>query len=325
MFDILTKADNSPLTLNFTTRTVGEWRDFLKSSKRSNWLQTTHHAYAAYKRDQRVTKFATIEKVINSKITIIGMVAILELKLGPIHLVSLCRGPIWFKGHDTKNNFEEFALVFEKLYPKRLLRRIRWMPEWTFTDENISFVESLGFLKTKQRVETVWVDLVPSLEVIRKNLNRKWRNHLTNAEKSPLKITADNTGKYLNHFLSCYTLFKKQKNFKGPSAEFIRCEVEKALAFKDAIFLWAHLDGLPVAGILVFKHGSSASYRIGWNTSLGREHNSHFILLWKAIELLKKHGIESLDMGGILPGEAEGLTKFKMGLNGEVFGAPVLK
>ena len=307
------------MIFNFQLRTVGDWRHLQKQMTRSTWNQTIEHANAALKRDQRGTKFATIEK----HGQVIGMMAILELKFGPVHFISLVRGPLWMAGQDTAANLLEFANEFSKLYPKRLFRRIRWMPEFTFADNNIDFLEDNGYKITPQKLETIWLDIRPPIEELRKNLQQKWRNALNKAERSPLHVTAENTGKRLDHFLQCYTHFKAAKKFKGPSADFIRCEVESALPFKDAFFLWASIENVPVAGMLVMRHGNSASYRIGWNTEEGRKHNSHNLLLWKSIELLKKCDVEYFDLGGIMTGEADGLTHFKKGVNGEIFMTPV--
>lgn len=319
--DSVSTPPQPSLCLNFSLRTVGEWRALLEKPVRTSWMQTIQYASAAHKVDQRKTHFATIEQ----DGTPIGLVAIQEQKLGPLHFVSIYRGPLWFEGHETSQNMNEFIRIFQKAYPPRLLRRIRWMPEWNFIEDSSIDFKKAGLKNANQSFHTLWVDIRPSLAELRKNLAQKWRNALNKAERSDISITADNKGLHLDHFLKEYDFFKAQKKFQGPSGKFFKQEIESALPFKDAIILWAKISGIPVAGIVIMKHGRSASYRLGWNSQLGRDTNAHYLLIWKAIEVLKKFNVEYFDLGGILPDEKEGLTQFKMGLNGESFKTEVFK
>jgi lipid II:glycine glycyltransferase (peptidoglycan interpeptide bridge formation enzyme) len=67
------------------------------------------------------------------------------------------------------------------------------------------------------------------------------------------------------------------------------------------------------------RHGTSASYRLGWNSPEGRVAQAHYLLVWKAIEILKKQNIETFDLGGILAQDTTGFNTFKQGLNGGHF------
>lgn len=302
------------MRLNLAPRTIGEWREFLNRTSKTPWTQTVQYASAAAKVAHQTTHFATLERGRE----VVGIVAIQELKLGPIHHVTITRGPLWLKGHENIQNQRDFSKVLKKAYPKRPLRRLRWMPEWTFTEES-------GLKKSPQSFETLWMDLTPSLEVLRSKLHRKWRGHLNKAERSPLEVAVDFKGVHLDYFLKAYDTFKAQKKFEGPQGIFFKHEIEGALPYKDAIILWARLNNVPVAGVVVMKHGTSASYRVSWNTAEGRQHNAHFLLIWKAIEILKKHNVETFDLGGILPDDSDGLNIFKRGLNGDHFKTQVLK
>lgn len=312
----------SKLILNFSLRTIGEWRDLLRRTQRTPWTQTFQYASALAKMAYQSTRFATIEK----DQEIVGLVAVQELKFGPIHQISINRGPLWFEGFGGPQDMKGFLEALKIVFPKRFLRRLTWMPEWSFSeDQAIDFIEEAGLQKTKKSFETLWMDISPDMKELKKRLHRKWRNHLHKAERSALEVTVDFKGTHLDYFLRAYDLFKTQKKFEGPDGKFFKYEIETALPFKDAIILWARLDGLPVAGVVVMRHGTSASYRVSWNTKEGRENNAHFLLLWKAIEVLKKLNIETFDLGGILPDDNEGLNIFKLGMSGERFKAGMLK
>lgn len=302
------------LTLNFSLRTVGEWRAFLKRTEKTPWTQTFQYAIAVAKVAKQSTHFVTIDRGTD----VVGLVAIQESRLGPFQSVVINRGPLWFKGEETSENVTAFVAALKKVYPKSLFRRFRWMPEWV--GEETTVVENeFGYKKTQQSFETLWLDLRLSLADLRKGLDRKWRGHLNKAERSGLELWVDVEGKHLDLFIKNYDFFKSNKKFDGPEGKFFKHEIESALPFKDAIILWARLDKIPVAGVMVMKHGTSASYRLSWNSPEGRVAQAHYLLIWKAIEILKKQGVETFDLGGILAQDQTGFNVFKLGMNGDHF------
>lgn len=303
------------MTLNFSLRTVGEWRSFLNQTQKTPWTQTFQYAIAVAKAAKQSTFFVTIDRGIE----VVGLVAIQVASLGPFQSVTINRGPLWLKGQDTAQNLADFVGALKKVYPRSVFRRFRWMPEWTSNESSVLFTEDFGFKKTPQSFETLWLDLSPSLEDLRKGLDRKWRGHLNKSERSNLEVVVDTDGRHLDVFLRNYDLFKSKKVFEGPEGSFFKHEIENALPFKDAIILWARIDKIPVAGVVVMKHGTSASYRLSWNSPEGRLAQAHYLLVWKAIELLKKQSVESFDLGGILAQDPTGFNIFKLGLNGGHF------
>jgi lipid II:glycine glycyltransferase (peptidoglycan interpeptide bridge formation enzyme) len=303
------------MTLNFSLRTVGEWRGFLNQTQKTPWTQTFQYAIAVAKTAKQSTHFVTIDRGTQ----VVGLVAIQVSQLGPFQSVTIYRGPSWLKGQETKENLADFAVALKKVYPRSIFRRFRWMPEWSTEESTPLLTDHFGFKKVPQSFETLWLELTPSLEELRKTLDRKWRNHLNKAERSNIEVVADVEGHHLEVFLRNYDLYKSKKNFEGPEGSFFKHEIENALPFKDAIILWARIDKLPVAGIVVMRHGTSASYRLGWNSPEGRVAQAHYLLVWKAIEILKKQNIETFDLGGILAQDTTGFNTFKQGLNGGHF------
>jgi lipid II:glycine glycyltransferase (peptidoglycan interpeptide bridge formation enzyme) len=75
-------------------------------------------------------------------------------------------------------------------------------------------------------------------------------------------------------------------------------------------------DGELVAGICVVRHGSAATYLIGWNGDRGRTLRANNFLLWRAVVELQSLGVRSFDLGGIDEDRAPGIAAFKSGLNG---------
>lgn len=301
--------------LKWTSLTVGEWREMLKSVPRSNCMQTWPYAKAVRMSDQKGTRVAEIihqEKAV-------GMVAVQEVKLGPIHFVNLYRGPLWYHELVPDKWMQEFTKAFDKEFPRRLLRRRRWLPEWEQPDASLFS----PFRPNKQNYKTAWLELASSELELRSQLKQKWRNALNKSEKSPLEIVEDWTGIHLELFVQEYLKDRLEKKYHGPSGRFVKEEFLAAKPFKDGLLLWAQLHSQPVAAIFVLKHGVCASYRIGWSTQAGRKFNAHNRLLWEAVLILKSQGIERLDLGG-LDSELEesGLNRFKTGTGARITESP---
>lgn len=303
------------MTLNFSLRTVGEWRGFLNQTQKTPWTHTFQYGIAVAKTAKQNTFFVTIDRGTQ----VVGLVAIQVSRLGPFQAVTINRGPLWLAGQETAENHADFVSALKKVYPKSIFRRFRWMPEWAPEQNASPAMEELGFKKAAQSFETLWMDLKPSMDDLRKNLDRKWRGHLNKSERSNIEVSVDLEGRNLDAFIRNYDLFKSKKNFEGPEGSFFKHEIQSALPFKDAIILWARIEKIPVAGVVVMKHGTSASYRVSWNSPEGRVAQAHYLLIWKAIEILKKQGIESFDLGGILANDKTGFNTFKLGLNGGHF------
>lgn len=247
----------------------------------------------------------------------VGMLAVQEIKLGPVHIVDLNRGPLWFMENPGEELLKEFAKTFDAEFPRRCLRRRRWLPEWEYSESAEKILQECGFQPKSSQYKTCRLDLTSSIDALKAGMKKSWRNALSKAERAGIRVEYDTQGIHLELFLQCYFKHKLKKKYLVQSPGFIREEVKAALPFDEALMLWAHEEGEVAAGILVLLHGNSASYRVGWITERGRQVNAHNLLLWKAIEFLKDRHIQYLDLGGIDPEKGVGITQFKQGLGGE--------
>lgn len=302
------------MQFDWTLRPETEWRELCRKVPRLNMLQSLPFERAAWMMDKKLTRRGVI-KVDEEEV---GILAIQEIKLGPIHVVDLYRGPLWFSASPPESWLFDFAKLFNETWPRRLLRRRRWLPEWPDGEMARKALASLGFRTLPKSFETVWMDLSLPENEIRSNMNPKWRGHLNKGERCNLEIIQDWTGSTGKSFLQQYYVDKSVKKYYGRSPRFIAAELALALRSREAVFLWACENKVPVAAILLVMHGNSATYRIGWTTDEGRKANGHNVLLWEAVKLLKAKGYAWFDLGGIEPHGAEGLTTFKTGMGGDV-------
>ncbi len=303
----------TPMTIEWSVKTVGEWRDLLNQVPRANWMQSWSYAKAAHRRDYKSTKLG----VIRQDGADIGCVAIQEIRLGAIRMININRGPLWFREDVDLADWSKFAKLLRNTYPRHWLQRLRWMPELKYSTEALMAITDAGFRQTPQTYHTSWLDLRKSEEDLRKSLRLKWRRNLSRFERSGAQIHIDNSNVDLLPFIREYQKHKLQKGYAGPTADFLKEEFLAAHPFSDTSLLWAIDEGTAVAGIMLVLHGKSASYRMGWNTETGRKLNSHYGLLWRAVTALRDRGIESFDLGGLLPKEAPHLTHFKTGMKGD--------
>ena len=256
-----------------------------------------------------------------------GLVSILEAGIlgNTVHGIILDRGPLWFEGYGSANDFKSFLQTFSKTYPKRFGRRIRFIPEIEETPTIKSLLKDYGYKTTsKYGYQTIWLDLKPNLETLRKNLKKKWRNQLNKAEKQNLTITISDTGAYFSWFMQHYTADKAKRKYDGPSPKIITKLAKEFSRGQKMLIATALLEDQPIAAILIFIHGSNATYQIGYTSGAGREKCAHHLLLWNAVIALKERNINDFDLGGINDESAKGVKTFKEGLGGQIYKTPGL-
>ena len=313
----------TPLQLNFQSRSIKDWIELSCKVYRMNWFQSWPFAVAQFKRDNIPTKFATIEK----KNKIIGLVAIQEIKLGFFVSLQIQRGPLWFKGQGTLDNFRDFCQTLSFYYPNQPWIRRRWLVEPLPNIQQAQLEEILsefGFTKKAGSFQTSWLDLTLTSDQLFENLKAKWRNTLRKsralAEKENIQVEhfATAPSKTLGLFLSGYDQYKKTKKFKASSVEFVAAEIVEATKSLQTVIATAQTDiGSMIAGQYFLIHGKTVSYRVGWNSDLGRKNQIHTLMLWKSILYFKQLGLEQFDLGGLLLDEKPELAHFKLGLGGK--------
>ena len=180
-----------------------------------------------------------------------------------------------------------------------------------------ALIEGAGLRRVVTGYSSAWLDLRQDREALLAGLHGKWRAALRRAEREDLTVAEDARQRQWQAALMLYESFRRKKRFVGLSADFIA-----ALAAADrtaALSLTARRGGTPVAGVILLRHGASATYTASWTSDEGRAGQAHNLLLWRAVETLKVGGAQWLDLGGLNTESQPGLARFKLGLGGEVF------
>lgn len=172
----------------------------------------------------------------------------------------------------------------------------------------------IGGLKIAQGAKLAIIDLVNPDEM-RARLHQKWRNQLKKAESAGLTVL-DQPLSAVPHswFLRAEAAQQKARRYKSYPTGFLLAY--EAANKGQARLYTAMLNGEPVAGILVLRHGRMATYQAGITTDDGRRLCAHNLLLWQAMTDLQRKRCVQLDLGRA--DLSEGLKRFKFGTGARV-------
>lgn len=242
----------------------------------------------------------------------VAMVQMFERRiLSRARLAQIIRGPVWLT---DEPDHRVFAMI-KKTFQLRAGTLLVWMPELVDHPDSIAAMRNAGLRRMTTGYSSAWVDLTRPADELRRTLHGKWRNALQVAERGGIEVDIRQDARDLDWLLGHYEAHRKDRRYAGPSAEFVRAMVQAGPAF---LILRASVGSQPVAGILLIRHGASATYYVGWTAPEGRRVNAHNLLLWRGVLALRDSGALWLDMGGI-NAAAPGVARFKVGVGGAFY------
>ena len=247
----------------------------------------------------------------------LALVQAFRKRYGFIGVTRVLRGPVWLIEPLDDPQTADVCETIARRYRSRRMDFLSWLPELPDDPRSAALLEAQGLRRTVTGYASTWLDLRQSSEALLAGLHGKWRSALRKAEREGIDITRDNKDRQRKAALLLYDTFRRKKRFVGPSGDFIG-----AIAAADPqamLSLTARRDGKMVAGVILLRHGASATYLASWTSDAGRAGQAHNLLLWRGIEALRSDGIQWLDLGGFNTESQQGLARFKLGLGGEVF------
>ena len=289
------------------------WQQYFIRSGKTNLLQSWE-----YGNTKSAMEGWTIKRgVIYNDKEPIAIIQLLQKKyFKTITVNRINRGPLPLRiltAQEVKSIFKELGKI-GNLFKTNILFVA---PEIKLSGQNILLLEQNKYKQFSYYPwESIWIDLSKELDILRKNIDGKWRNMLNFSEKSDLKLTYGSDDTIFYWLMNEYKELMNEKKFRGMSVDFLSHFRNSNNGSTKMIVYQATKDEVPVAGICVVCHGVAATYLIGWNGSMGRTLKANQFLLWNAIVHLKKLGFEHFDLGGINEQDVPGITAFKMGLNG---------
>jgi lipid II:glycine glycyltransferase (peptidoglycan interpeptide bridge formation enzyme) len=216
-----------------------------------------------------------------------------------------------------------FARALEKEYVRKRGLLLQILPNAFVGSPRAALFQS-GFSGFRQEsrtpantYRTFVLDLAPTIEQLRKNLDAKWRNKLTQSEKKGLRVVSGNGIDDYGTFCRMYNEMWKRKAFETTVdvEEFGRLQADLPEAHRMRILI-CEQNGIPVAGVVASAIGDSALYVLGATSDEGLNAKGAYLLQWTMVQWLKENGFKWYDLGGIDPEGNPGVYSFKRGFSG---------
>lgn len=306
----------APAEIVWDQLTVAGWRRLVDSVAAATLPQSWAYARAMFLAERQIGHFG----VIRSAAEDVGCVLVLERRaLGLFSRVSIHRGPLWLRPV-TEAVRRATLQSLRRRWPRRPWRRVSFIPEMPAGAQSHLLLEEAGFRRAGDGYRSIVVDLARAEPERRARMRPSARQRLRQAEQAGLEIEVDRQGKAtLPWLLQRYDIEKRLKGYRGPSLPLALHLMKAARKNNEGLVLLARHGEERIAGILVIRHGDTATYQIGWTGAEGRRLQATYLLLWRAMEILAAEGVRRLDLGGINPVTAAGVTEFKRGLGGEEY------
>jgi hypothetical protein len=233
-------------------------------------------------------------------------------------------GPLWRK-KNTKYSLENFKAIINALINEYGIKRHFLLRIWPFEIDNpeneakIILLDS-GFKNNQlaSTYRTLRLNLTPSIEDLRKNLDQKWRNQLNRAEKINFTIKEGSDDYLYRIFLSLQQEMYERKNYQaGVDYEQYRLINNDLPLLQKMNIMVCEYENKPVAVSICSTIGDTGIYLLGATGNKGMGLNASNLLQWRMIKWLKENRCLYYDLGGIDPETNPGVYRFKCGIAGK--------
>jgi len=170
-----------------------------------------------------------------------------------------------------------------------------------------------------QPSQTLILNLTKSEDEILQAMHQKTRYNIRLAEKKGVKITEAGAERF-EEFWQLLTSTGDRDDFNLHGRSYYQAMLKMDNSFIKLLF--AEYQGKPLAGNLVVFFGDTATYIHGGSSNDNREVMAPYAMQWQTIKLAKRLGYKYYDFHGIDEAKWPGVTRFKMGFNGQVVKYP---
>lgn len=297
------------------------WQKYYRQIAKSNLLQSWAYGEAKVASGKWVAE----RWIIYRQDEPVALLQVLKRNiLGLWTIVRINRGPLWLKEELSLMTKAAVYRMIHQKYPWRKRCLLFLSPNLSVAEENQQLLISAGYYSfKKQLVGSIWLDLQPSVDALRKALRSNWRGHIVKAEKSNLSYLMLQAKDDLDCLLAQYQLLQQRKGFSGLSLALIKALTQcKSVDTLQCILFKAMRNDEVIAGVLIVRHGLACTYLVGWlDREKAKSSNATNYLLWNAMLEMKRRGCLWFDLGGISEQRPElaSITSFKRGMGGEEF------
>lgn len=304
-----------PVRLQWEPPSRDTWETLFDTIPRSNLLQSW--AYGEAK--QRAQRTSIRRGIVWHEARPIALIQTLEYSFGPLCVVRCNRGPLWLGTVDDALRNDTYAALRCSARWWRG-RALLIAPELDDKRPLTPALERLGYRRRgAARWRSAWIDLSATPDHLRASLDRRWRNHLHQAERSGIVVQVDAEQSSFEWLMERYRTLIAERRFSGIDIELLANLRQAQRKSDDMLVVYATRGMDRVAGMLTVRHGAAATYVVGWTGDEGRKLNAQHLVLWTALRELKARGCGAFDVGGIDAHATPGIASFKRGLKGSEY------
>jgi len=300
------------------------WYERIAEFKDANLYQVWHHAPSG-------GRFNGVDRVALTRggdVVGAAEVRLMRLPLTRSGFAYVLWGPL--SRRSDESNPAAFRQAVRALREEYVVRRgmvLRLNPRLV-VEEDSSCIQALvdeGFSPVThlRATHTLIVDVSPELDELRRDLDKKWRNCLSKAERSGVTVSSGTGLDLFDEFTAVYERMLARKQF-APSADIrkhrlLQQTLPSHLQMRMVI---ARQDGRPCAGAIYSAVGDTAVYLFGATDDHGMQTSAAYLVQWEIVRALKAAGVRRYDLNGVDPERNPGTYHFKRGLAGKK-GIPV--
>jgi hypothetical protein len=291
-----------------------DWRQHLTAAGRSTFEQ----AWAYGEASARLAGFRVERGVALHNDRPVAIVqAAVRRYAGFVQVTQLLRGPLWLEETVPAEERQRLHLGLRQRFADERLAFLYWVPEVDGAAKEI--LSPLRMRRVMTGYSSIWLDLAPDEESLRRNLDGTWRNMVSGAERHDLTVKIVHGGPDLDRLVNLHDEQRRRRRYRALGADFIRAAIAATKPRSDVVGSIAYQARDMVAGALLFRHGLTATYYVGWTGEIERKTHAQNLAMWRAIVEIKKVGVRWLDLGGIDTVRQPGIARFKLGLGGQPF------
>lgn len=230
---------------------------------------------------------------------------------GRVYAATCTRGPIWVQEPGAAVRRESYRAL-RRTIPLPRLRGVFFTPD--APAQEAATLKAARLSRVMSAYSTALLDLRAPEDALLQRMQGKWRNRLRRAEESGLVVTVApaKPGSY-DWLLEQEAAQQSHRRYRAFPPGFVSTWHGQAGPFDAVVLATARRGEERLGGMLFLVHGAGALYHIGVTSEAGRAANAHTLLLWRAVQALRKRGVEALDLGGVDTLDTPGIARFKLG------------
>ncbi len=249
-----------------------------------------------------------------------ALVLLRRAPLGAATIAWINGGPIFRKGHAEHHDrdFLSKYLAGLKTHLARQGRAVLRMNLGIPTELETQLVlRQAGFARPLVPLDTgltYVVDLGKSIEELRDNLERNWRNQLRQAEKINPEIIFGREQALLERYLPLHDNLIGRKRLQKERLKLAELQRMASELGENIIFMIVSGEGQDGCGGALWTFAGKASFALSSANAYGLSRHLPNFMYWRALCRLKEASLHEFDLTGIDPLRNWGVFNFKRGL-----------